>query len=330
MSDTSLRYLSMLQFIPRYPRNISTLELQQKLSDDGFNINLRSIQRDLEKLSVSFPLTCDESTRPFKWSFASDSSVSFLPALDTQSAITLELAKAYLKPLLPPKVLAHLEPHFKKAEDVLRRNGNPISHWPEKIRLISRGFIGERPKVNSEHLEDLAEAILTQQKCQVTYQARNRIEAEELIIYPLGLIYRDPNTYLLAEIDGRDDVRQLALHRFSSVTRMTESFNKSFDIDEFIAAGEMHVLQSKDEIKLEAVCKKPMMSHLLETPLNESQIITKESDHDFTIEISLKDSLDLRWWLIAQSANVAILSPQWLKAEIIKILKDGISNQGVT
>lgn len=50
MSDTTLRYLEMLQLVPRYPQSISTGELQQKLAEQGFDINVRSIQRDLEKL----------------------------------------------------------------------------------------------------------------------------------------------------------------------------------------------------------------------------------------------------------------------------------------
>lgn len=327
MSDTSLRYISMLQLIPRYPRNVSTLDLQQKLKDIGFDINLRSIQRDLEKLSASFPLVCDENTKPFKWSYSEDSSVSLLPAMDIPSAITLELARSYLKPLLPPRVLDHLKPYFKEAQDVLKRNGKPISHWPQKIRFISRGFIGERPEINPEHLEKLAEAILKQEKCQSVYKARKWSEPETLIIHPLGLVYRDPNTYVLAEIEGRESVRQLSLHRFKSLKIMNENFDRDFNIDEFIDSGEMHILHSKKKINLSIICKKPMMSHLFETPIDGSQIISDENENQFKIDVDLPDSVDLRWWLIAQSNYVQIIKPNWLKDEIVHSLKQGIENQ---
>src|SRR5690554_6045937 len=138
MSDTTLRYLEMLQLVPRYPQSISTGELQQKLAEQGFDINVRSIQRDLEKLSLRFPLIADESSRPFRWSFDAGASARMLPTLDMSTAITLELARAYLSPILPNRVMQHLEPHFREAHAVLKRNGNPLAHWPEKIRLISR------------------------------------------------------------------------------------------------------------------------------------------------------------------------------------------------
>lgn len=327
MSDTSLRYLAMLQLVPRYPHSVSTVNLQQKLSDAGFEINLRSIQRDLEKLSASFPLICDEGSRPFQWSFSADASIKFLPSLDTPSAIALELAKSYLKPLLPPKILGHLEPHFNEAQAVLKRNGNPISHWTEKIRFISRGLIGKRPEINAEHLETLAEAILKNERCQATYQARKWAHKETIIIQPVGLIFRDPNTYLLARIEGKEHVRQLPLHRFFSVENLHQTFDENFDIDAFIDSDEMHILQSTEKITVSLMCQKPIMNHLLETPLDQNQTVTNETDESFNISAVLSDTSDLRWWLIAQSAHIQILEPEWLKNEIINTLEQGIKNQ---
>jgi predicted DNA-binding transcriptional regulator YafY len=327
MSDTSLRYLTMLQLIPRYPQAVNTLDLHKKLDDAGFSINLRSIQRDLEKLSTNFPLICDEDTRPFRWSFSPEASAKFLPALDIPSAIALELARAYLRPLLPPKVLDHLKPHFDEAETVLKRNGNSISHWPEKIRFLSRGFIGKRPEINAQHLEDLAEAILKKEKCQVSYQARKWPEKETIIIKPVGLVFRDPNTYVLAEIEGKENVRQLPLHRFFSVEKLNASFHDDFNIDDFIDSGEMHILHSRKPVNLTIVCDKPVMNHLIETPLDESQVISEETDESFKLTVQLSDTTDLRWWLIAQSAHIQIIEPRWLKDEIINSLITGLNKQ---
>lgn len=70
--DTLQRLLVTLQLIPRHPGRIATPTLQEKLAERGFEIDLRSLQRDLkEKLSVHFPLICDETARPYRWSFSS-------------------------------------------------------------------------------------------------------------------------------------------------------------------------------------------------------------------------------------------------------------------
>ncbi len=63
------RYVTILQCIPPYPRYITTKELLEQLEQRGLYLTQRSIQRDLsERLSVYFPIMCDESTRPFRWS----------------------------------------------------------------------------------------------------------------------------------------------------------------------------------------------------------------------------------------------------------------------
>lgn len=318
MSDTTLRYLEMLQLVPRYPQSISTGELQQKLAEQGFDINVRSIQRDLEKLSLRFPLIADESSRPFRWSFDAGASARMLPTLDMSTAITLELARAYLSPILPNRVMQHLEPHFREAHAVLKRNGNPLAHWPEKIRLISRGLGNNRPDIDAEVLEIVTQALLDEHQCRITYCARNWKQPEDITVHPLGLVFRDPNTYLIATIDGRDGVRQLVMHRVSRAQALPDRIDKpdGFDLDGFIDSGAMHVLRSQQSVDLHLRCDKPVLLHLLETPLAENQQVLNETETDFEVKVKLADSQDLRWWLLAQSPHIDIIEPAWLRQDI--------------
>lgn len=326
MADTALRYLEMLQLIPRYPHSINTAELKDKLAELGYDINLRSIQRDLEKLSVSFPLISDESVRPYRWSFDAGASAKMLPTLDMSTALTFELAHAYLTPILPPKVLAHLEPHFREARAILSRNGNPLAHWPEKIRLISRGLIGARPDLKAEVLEKVTQALLDEQQCLISYQARNWKEPQQITIHPLGLVARDPNTYLIATIEGREGVRQLAMHRISEVSLLPERIisPEDFSLDNFIDSGAMHVLSSSRPVELHLRCDKPALLQLLESPLSENQKISNVTDDNFEVQVTVPDSQDLRWWLLAQSRHLDILEPVWLRQELSDTLKKAI------
>ena len=64
--DTLFRHLALLQLIPRAPHYRATTTLQALLEERGFNTELRTLQRDLEKMSAHFPLLCDRDTRPFR------------------------------------------------------------------------------------------------------------------------------------------------------------------------------------------------------------------------------------------------------------------------
>ena len=66
------RYVTILQLIPHYPSSISTTDLLAQLEAHGISVTSRSLQRDLgERLSVYFPLICQEGTRPYRWSLDS-------------------------------------------------------------------------------------------------------------------------------------------------------------------------------------------------------------------------------------------------------------------
>ncbi len=69
MGDTILRQWAMLRNIPPAPRKISTGMLRERLIEEGYSVDIRTIQRDLGKLSLLFPLYCDGRSKPWGWSW---------------------------------------------------------------------------------------------------------------------------------------------------------------------------------------------------------------------------------------------------------------------
>ncbi|TVP59025.1 MAG: WYL domain-containing protein [Halomonadaceae bacterium] len=329
MSTTSLRYLSMLRLIPRHPRSISAPELKNKLTDAGYTVNLRTVQRDLESLSVEFPLTADETSRPFLWAFNESATVNMIPALDVPEALTLELARAYLTPVLPQRALSHLQPHFREAQQTLQRPNTVMGKWPDRVRVINRGLMSTRPTVNDEVLQQVTEALLRDYQCDLLYRGRGRDETETMRVHPLGMIFRDPNVYLVCTVEGRDGVRQLALHRAEGSTLVEERSvrPKDFDLDLYIRSGAMGILHSPDPLFLRLRCDRPYLSHLLESPLGLDQLMTETTQDGFEISVTVGDTQDLRWWLVAQAAHLDIVEPAWLREVVVQELSMALERQ---
>lgn len=327
MSNTAVRYLTMLRMVPRFPRAITTSELAGRLDDHGFRVTMRSIQRDLEKLSADFPLIVDEDSRPYRWSFDRNATMDIIPALDLPAALTFELARAYLSPMLPPRALSHLKPHFDEAHRTLLREKNPLGQWPNRVRVINRGLGGERPAIDADVLETVTEALLREYKCKLTYQARNWPEPEEIVVHPFGLIFRDPNVYLIGTIEGREGTRQLVLHRAVTGELLEEPSERpdDFDLDLYIRSGAMGILKSNEPVYLKLRCDKPALNHLIESPLGFDQITTEIDDHTFEIGVTVGNTQDLRWWLTAQSVHCDILEPLWLREDITATLERGLA-----
>ncbi|EBA00902.1 helix-turn-helix transcriptional regulator [Marinobacter sp. ELB17] len=326
MSTAAVRYLTMLRMVPRFPRAITTTELVGRLEEQNFRVTMRSIQRDLEKLSADFPLLVDESARPFRWSFDRDATMGIIPALDLPAALTFELAKAYLTPMLPPRALSHLQSHFNEAHRALSRERNPLGQWPNRVRVINRGLGGSRPPIDADVLETVTEALLCEYQCNLTYQARSWPEPIDITVHPFGLIFRDPNVYLIGTIDGREGIRQLVLHRATSGALIEQPVDRpqDFDLDLYIHSGAMGILKSNEPIFLKLRCDKPALNHLIESPLGIDQITTNIDHNTFEISVTVGDTQDLRWWLTAQAIHCDILGPKWLRTEVEKVLAEGL------
>jgi predicted DNA-binding transcriptional regulator YafY len=74
MAENFLRYLMVLREIPRAPRRIDTETLAVRLESHGLRVSRRTLQRDLERLSGTFPLVCADQSKPYGWSWVDEPS----------------------------------------------------------------------------------------------------------------------------------------------------------------------------------------------------------------------------------------------------------------
>lgn len=91
-----LRYLMLLRHVPRQPHKVDAKTLRQRLYEQGIDVSVRTIQRNLIELSEVFPLTTDERSKPYGWSIAQ--SAPQLPFLSlAEHARTGAVAEVKLK-----------------------------------------------------------------------------------------------------------------------------------------------------------------------------------------------------------------------------------------
>ena len=90
----------------------------------------------------------------------------------------------------------------------------------------------------------------------------------------------------------------------------------------------MGILKSDKPVYLKLRCDKPILNHLIESPLGFEQIDTVIDVTTFEIAVTVGDTQDLRWWLTAQAVHCDILEPKWLKEEVGKTLEKGLERMG--
>ena len=317
MSTTLSRMMAMLRHIPRHPRKIDTAALLHRLDSAGYDISIRSIQRDLNDLSCILPLVSDNG-RPQGWSWQADADPFHLPFLDPQAALTFHLVERHLNALLPESTLNYLAPWFRTAAAVLEANDHGVTRWPDKVRVLPRGLRLQSPPIDPGVHATLYDALLQERQVTIGYLQRQATQTKQYRVHPLGVVTRDTVIYLVCTMWDFTDVRQLALHRMQSATMLDDACNRpaGFCLDGYIAGGAFGYPESSDTILLEARFTSDAAAHLAECPLSPDQLIVHEDDGMVRVSATVLDTKELRWWLLDFGHQVTVLGPVALRDRI--------------
>jgi len=322
MSDTFLRQWMMLRLIPRYPVKPDAASIKGRLSREGFDVTQRTIQRDLMTLSDIFPITSDEQSKPFGWSWAKDANVMDIPGLDGHAALTFQLVQKFLEPVMPVTTVQRLTPHFRVSAGVLdamqKKEGLPS--WQDKVRVIRRGPHQLPPEINPEVQDAVYEALLYGRKLKVDYTPRREKGAREYEVNPLGLVLKDGVPYLVATLWEYEDIKQLLLHRMqqAEVLDISRHMPDGFDLDAYLARGEFGYPEGEN-IRLVIAMSAGAAAHLEEMPLSNDQTISEMQDSRIQVEATVQNTAELKWWLLGYGDQIEVLEPQALRDEMSAI-----------
>jgi predicted DNA-binding transcriptional regulator YafY len=320
MTDTLLRQWAMLRHIPRHPNKTDATRLKRQLEADGYDISLRSIQRDLVKLSRTLPLMADEA-KPQGWWWQAGAAQLDLPALDPQAALTFTLVQSYMQRLLPATTLDYLQPWFQTAHGVLEAHGNGLAKWPDKICVLTRGLALSPPSIDPAAQAALYQALLQERQAAVTYQPRGAEATKDYVLHPLALVVREQIIYLVCTMWDYRDIRHLALHRLRSVQVLDEPLVRpvAFDLDAYVAQGEFGYLKGDGPVRLELDFRRKAIAHLRECALSTDQTITDLGDDWFRVAATVMDTAELRWWLLGYGDQIKVIAPASLRQEFAEI-----------
>jgi|SaaInlV_200m_DNA_3_1039701.scaffolds.fasta_scaffold25875_2 predicted DNA-binding transcriptional regulator YafY len=95
---------------------------------------------------------------------------------------------------------------------------------------------------------------------------------------------------------------------------------KEFDLDHYIQSGSFAYLIG-DPFQVELIFTANRGAHLKETPLSLDQVIEDLDDGRIRVKATVKNSNQLRWWLLGFGDEVVIISPSSLREEFTSLLE---------
>lgn len=333
MSKLLVRQLAMLRLTPRQPRSISTRHMMEALKNEGFKVSHRTVQRDMKGLAQVFPgLETDGNRDEARWFWRREAGVTNVPGLDPQMALSFKLVQTFLADKVPPTVLGTLAPYFRVADAVLNQVDDPsIGRWTDKVKMLPRTQPLIPAQIGSEVLEVVQQALFKERQFRGRYQRRDG-DVAEYEFHPLGLVFRDAVVYLVATVWDYEDPRHWALHRFLRCELLDEASSspEGFDLEVYVRSGTFEYMEAEaPDIVLEAIFTRGAALHLYETPLSTDQKIEDADGGHVRVTATVKDSQQLRWWLLGFGSSVQILAPAHLSDEF-RVIAGAMGNIYVT
>ena len=316
--DSLLRYFDMLCLIPKAPHSISTPELQEKLQSTGYDVDLRTVQRDLVKLTASplFPISSTENTKPLRWFWIDNSSHLQFPLMSTDEALTFKLAEMFLEPLLPPSVRLRLSGYFDLADKRLKES--KFEHWVEKVSIVPSNLSLVPAEIEPNLLAVVYESLLKQRRFKANYRPIDR-KAKNYEMNPLGLVFKNNIIYLVATVFEYTDVKQFALHRFRSAELIDKPANapENFNLKSYIDNGgfDYPIDNIFGQIDIKLRINRFIKQLLTETPLDINQQISEINEGTYMLNATVKDTEQLRWWIRSFGIGIEVLEPSSLREE---------------
>lgn len=289
--------LELLRRIPRSGK-VSASQLHAQLLDAGLQRDLRSIQRQLEMLTLHFDIECDDRQRPYGYRWKERAKGLSLPTLSVQESLLLSLAEEHLRNLLPASLMRSLEGYFDQARANLGpgTNAGREREWLKKVRVVSTTQPLLPPKIKPEVFAEVSNALYGNCWLEVHYRnAGGKSSTSDVM--PLGLAQQGPRLYLVCRYRNFDDERSLALHRILSARATTLTFPRpqDFDLQAYDADGQFG-FGAGERIRLSFCIDRGAGYHLLESPLSKDQVV-RDCEEYYEITATVVDSAQLRWWL---------------------------------
>ena len=316
------RGFSILGTVSRAP--MSSRDIFQRLFDEGFNVSIRTVERDLSRLPDIFPslIEVDDRSKPF--TYRQPINARKYSAMNPTEAICLELAFSFLNPILPKKTLTPINPYLKEADAVLNeQHAKKYKNWKDKVITINEGLQLQSANVNQRVINNMHEALWDEKVVIAKYQSRTKKFADNYKIHPAGLVYRGRIIYLICSFDeNREKIIYLPLQRFKSVEILHEekSIHQGKKVSSLVKDLLGFKLNNK-KLKVKLKFSKMAGAHLFETPLSKNQSIKETKDGFFVVEDEVVDNMELRYWIRAFGDEVEVILPKTLRDEFAKLSK---------
>ncbi len=311
MADSGLRQTLIMLRLPVYPNSVSTGELRQHLIDAGYEVTLRTVQRDIQALITILPIIDGPEGG---WAY-SQNSKAHIPFMCPLTALAFVMAAQHLDSLMPPHLLDRVSAYVNKAKDTLA-NSPKYKAWPNKVKIYPQSTV-----LQQAHADDTIAQIIYQALFEGRVFTASYNQSDIRIVHPLGLVYRGDQIFLIVHFDDVNDIRITSVQRYDEAMLSDNSVKvpTGFSLQQYIDEGHLGwFVDGPKTINFKGEFKHWWGLKLSESPLSDDQVIKDINEQKVMVSATVDDTYELRRWLLSLAGQVRVIEPLALKEWLVE------------
>ncbi len=282
--------LTILSMIPHRSRITSRQVLQQLQQSHGMVVSERTVQRTLRRLVDECGIECDMRDKPYGYRWSPGSLPWVAGLLSDTETMLIALARQNIQLNFPATVETH---HV---------GSSTIERWQERIRIEPACAPCQAPKLDSEILAVISEALYRDLELGISY-TNLQGELYEVRVAPLGLIQKGLGFYLVFNSLEHQSIDHVSLFRIRQARMGQDLIERpqGFRLSDYEGNG--HFTRHGQRINLSFNIKTEVGAHLVDTPLHPEQKVTVH-ENCLEIQATLEESHTLHRWLRSMGDDI--------------------------
>ena len=305
---------------------ICLLEVLKEYSDEE---NIMTMKDILTKMNILYGLKPDRRTVYSAMSLLNDLGYDislydenkegyYLRSRDIESSEILLLCDAvYSFPFISAR----------QSEQLIKKLQSQVSVHKRKryrhLKLVNR----ERKTDNKQvflNIEELDEAISLKKKVSFTYLkydlGKNLIPRRErkYIVNPYQMVYMNEHYYLVCNYCGYNDTSFYKIDRMRDIEILREDIDRPLESNKEIENAIYAFAGEPEEVIMH--CSKYVIDDVIDK-FGASVSLTNKDDETFVARVKVSPK-GMKYWAMQYMQYVEVIQPQWLRDEIVEIVKN--------
>ena len=305
---------------------ICLLEVLKEYSDEE---NIMTMKDILTKMNILYGLKPDRRTVYSAMSLLNDLGYDislydenkegyYLRSRDIESSEILLLCDAvYSFPFISAR----------QSEQLIKKLQSQVSVHKRKryrhLKLVNR----ERKTDNKQvflNIEELDEAISLKKKVSFTYLkydlGKNLIPRRErkYIVNPYQMVYMNEHYYLVCNYCGYNDTSFYKIDRMRDIEILREDIDRPLENNKEIENAIYAFAGEPEEVIMH--CSKYVIDDVIDK-FGASVSLTNKDDETFVARVKVSPK-GMKYWAMQYMQYVEVIQPQWLRDEIVEIVKN--------